>query len=214
MRYLPTLTFVLLSSTAFVVGPAKAESSLDELKARLDKAQKENLLLKAEKVEKENILIKTAALEAENAAIKNEMKPLKKISNSSEKVDNTNNKLTGEMHAKSLEGSRSQKEQSAGQSKTFKEVDEALASIPKGDQRRELAAISKAAFDPNPVNKWESFYAGINLGYNFGTNENSSSSAYGPNQYVGRQWTDPGPVVGAGPYNPVNNGASVYLGNL
>lgn len=44
MRYLPTLTFVLLSSTAFVVGPVKAEASLDELKARLDKAQKENLL--------------------------------------------------------------------------------------------------------------------------------------------------------------------------
>lgn len=61
---------------------------------------------------------------------------------------------------------------------------------------------------------WDGAYIGINAGYDVGTNANSTSTAYGPNQYVGNQWTDPGGgVVGGGPVNAVNNGASVYLVN-
>jgi hypothetical protein len=71
MRSLKTFSAVLLSSTAILIVSAKADS-LAELEARLEKAQKENLLLKAERVERENLTMKAEALEQENAKMRAE----------------------------------------------------------------------------------------------------------------------------------------------
>lgn len=60
---------------------------------------------------------------------------------------------------------------------------------------------------------WQGAYTGINAGYGFGTNENSTSTSYGPNQFVGNSWTDPGPGAFPPVTNAVNNGPGFYLVN-
>jgi hypothetical protein len=64
---------LLLCATA-LSGPALADSALDALKARLEKAERENLALKAEKVERENLAIKAEEIERENQRLRLESK--------------------------------------------------------------------------------------------------------------------------------------------
>lgn len=73
-KALLVLIGTLLSSAAWFITPANADASLDELKARLERAEKENIVLKTEKIERENITMKLEKIEAENAALRNEAK--------------------------------------------------------------------------------------------------------------------------------------------
>ena len=47
MRAISAFTVALLSSTTIFIAPAKADATIEELKARLERAQKENLILKS-----------------------------------------------------------------------------------------------------------------------------------------------------------------------
>jgi len=64
----------LLLCATTMSGPALADPALDALKARLEKAEKENLALKAEKVERENLAIKAEEIERENQRLRLESK--------------------------------------------------------------------------------------------------------------------------------------------
>ena len=89
MRTISAFTVALLSSTTIFIAPAKADATIEELKARLERAQKENLILKTEKVEKENLTIKAEALEAENAAMRNESKATKALASIPQRFEPT-----------------------------------------------------------------------------------------------------------------------------
>lgn len=64
---------LLLCATA-LSGSARADSALDALKARLEKAERENLALKADKVERENLAMKAEEIERENQRLRLESK--------------------------------------------------------------------------------------------------------------------------------------------
>jgi outer membrane immunogenic protein len=179
MRTISALTVALLSSTTLVVAPAKADATLEELKARLERAQKENLILKTEKIEKENLTIKAEALEAENSAMRNESKASKPTVAGLPKFEpvKPQNNEQSRIAAKQLQDNESSRPRE--HSEKFKAVDKAIASIPKNDERRELLAVSKAAFDPSPVDQWEGIYAGINAGYGYNDAINTVSNGYG-----------------------------------
>lgn len=161
MRMISAFTVALISSTAIFTAPVKADAQLEELKARLERAQKENLLLKAEKVEKENLTIKAEALEAENAAMRNEGKATKTAASIPQRFEPS--KPQPRIVAKQSQDNESARPRKL--SSTFMAVDKAIAAIPKNDERRELVAVSKAAFDPKPINQWQGVYVGINAGY-------------------------------------------------
>ncbi len=62
-----TLLTGLLCSAAFIAFPARADQSMEELEARLEKAKKRNLQLKAEILERENIKIEAEAIKSGKA---------------------------------------------------------------------------------------------------------------------------------------------------
>lgn len=213
MRYLPTFTLALFSTSALYLGPASADASIDELRARLEKAEKQNLILKAEKIEKENLTIKAEALEAENAALQKENKFIKSQPASTQKTEIPKPHYVDQPRPLTKSTQNKDTTKANEQQEKFDKVDRELTSIPKDDKRRDLQAVSKVAFDPNPVDKWDGAYIGINAGYNVGTNQSSYSSAFGPSEYVGRQWTNPGPGAFPPITYAVNNGPAVYLVN-
>jgi outer membrane immunogenic protein len=176
----------LLSSAAWYVTPASADASLDELKARLERAEKENIVLKTEKVERENITMKLEKIEAENAALRNETKvdktptasiPTKKsfsTSSSSQEV-----KTVARREAIEANSSAPREQPTAR-----KEINNALEKIPKDDAKREMTAAYKAPKEEVPVvmKQWQGIYAGINAGYGEGQ-ANYSGNATGPVNY-------------------------------
>lgn len=176
MRRLP-LTVILLSTTALAF-PALADTSLDELKARFAQAEKENLRLKTEKLERENLTMKTEALEAENAKLRADAtKP-------SAAQTLTTSPKAKQVHAVAT---------STREITAHRVVNDALASMPKDDPRREMTASAQvvpASTVPPVVQNWSGVYAGINAGY--GTGEVSSWSN-GP--YIGSPFSTDGSLA-------------------
>ena len=179
MRTISAFTLALLSSTTLFIAPSKADASLEELKARLERAQKENLILKTEKIEKENLTIKAEALEAENAAMHNENKVTKTAALISQSIEPPTPVYSKPQRIVVKLSQNNASAQPKERSEAIKVVDRAIASIPKNDERRELVAVSKAAFDPTPIKQWQGVYAGINAGYG-GNAVELSNSTYQP----------------------------------
>ena len=165
MRTISAFTLALLSSTTLFIAPSKADASLEELKARLERAQKENLILKTEKVEKENLTIKAEALESENAAMRNEGKATKSVASIPQRFEPSEPVKSKPQRIAVKKSQTNESARPKENSEVFKAVDKAIASIPKNDERRELVAVSKAAFDPTPIKQWQGVYAGIVAGY-------------------------------------------------
>lgn len=157
----------LFISAAWYAPPANAEASLDELKAKLERAEKENIVLKTEKLERENITMKLEKIEAENAALRNEAKVDKTTTASipnQKTVAVTNN--TPSPEAKTV-ARREPVETSAPTPREHfaarKEINHDLDNIPKDDARREMTAAYKAPREEVPVvvEQWQGVYAGI-----------------------------------------------------
>lgn len=162
-------TFVALSVVVFLSSPAKADASLEELKTRVEKAERENLLLKAEKLERENLMMKAEKLEQENAKLKAEaysnigntkpsgVQPPQQKAKALQKVATTTSAIV-----------LSNKDFSASNGTVVAaRVNEALANIPKDDERREMTA----AYKTTPIaaqlesKSWQGVYGGINGAY-------------------------------------------------
>jgi hypothetical protein len=179
-KALLVLIGTLLSSAAWFITPANADASLDELKARLERAEKENIILKTEKIERENITMKLEKIEAENAALRNETKvdktptasiPTKKpfsTSSSSQEV-----KTVAKREAIEANSPASREHPTAR-----REINNALEKIPKDDAKREMIAAYKAPKEEIPVvvKQWQGIYAGINAGYGEGQVPYTTSS--------------------------------------
>jgi outer membrane immunogenic protein len=176
------LAGALLTSAAWYVSPANADASLDELKARVEKAQKENLLLKAEKLERENLTMKAEALEAENATLRKEAK-VDKTPVASIPVQRTAYAPSTLQEAKTVTKSEATVA-SASTSKEHvspsNEINRALDNIPQDDARREIMAAYKAPKEEVPVavKIWQGIYAGINGGYGYGS-QFTTTNGYG-----------------------------------
>ncbi len=162
-----SLIAILLSTTAISAIPARADASLEELKARFEKAERENLQLKTEKLERENLSMKTAALEDENAKLRATMgkdKTLPLASSKQVSMDVLRDRPSHLTVAPAL----------GGEARARKTVNAALDAMPKDDPRRDMTAkaISTASVEPvtstAPVKgSWTGIYAGINGGYGY-----------------------------------------------
>ena len=143
MSRLPFIA-ILLSSTA-LVAPAYADGSMDELKARLERAERENLQLKAERLERENLTMKAEALESENAKLRADAGKTKPVP-----VAQAAPVAAVPIKARSARvASVSPTEATARRA-----VNEALSTMSKDDPRREMTAkaVPVSAVDsPAPV---------------------------------------------------------------
>lgn len=196
MRRLPLLA-VLLSSTALFAGPAHADVSLDELKARFAAAEKENLKLKAEKLERENLAMKTEALEQENAKLKAE------TSGKSASAPQVSASTTAPV--KVQQPHVAQVPARSDDVVARRAVNTALDSIPKDDPRREMTAaahvVPVSTVSP-VVQQWDGIYVGINAGYGQGE---VNSWTNGP--YVGSPFSTNG-----NPAYTMTSDSSIYSG--
>ena len=206
-------TSLLLCSTAIISTPAMADASLDELKAKLERAEKENIILKTEKLERDNITMKLEKIEAENAALRNETKldktptasiPSQKTAGATANIPAPETKTIARREP--IEASvPTPREHVAAR----KEINHALDNIPKDDARREMTAAYKAPKEEVPVvvKQWQGVYVGINAGYaanNVSSYNNSIGLSSSNNENVavpslGRSMTTSyysGPVVG------------------
>jgi len=173
---------LLLCSTAIISTPVMADASLDELKAKLEKAEKENIVLKTEKLERENVTMKLEKIEAENAALRNEAK-----------VDKTPTaSIPSQQHASAPAYAPQAKtvarrevvetnDNPQREHASTKAINKALAAIPKDDERREMTAVHKAQISPEIISEkpWQGVYVGINAGYG-GNIINTSTASYEP----------------------------------
>jgi opacity protein-like surface antigen len=161
MRRLNTISAVLLSTTAILTVSAKADASLAELQARLEKAQKENLLLKTEKVERENLTMKAEALEQENAKLRAEAGKVsaQAVAQSAPVAAAPAKQKVARVAA----ASPNNDEVSARRS-----VNRALDNMPKDDPRRDMTAaahgVPVSTVSP-VVDQWSGIYIGMNAGY-------------------------------------------------
>jgi outer membrane immunogenic protein len=176
MRSLKTFSAVLLSTTAILTVPARADASLAELQARLEKAQKENLLLKTEKVERENLTMKAEALEQENAKLRAEAGKgsAQAVAQSAPVAAAPAKQKAAHLAAASTNNSLTSVRRS---------VNRVLDNMPKDDPRRDMTAkaVSVSSVEPaTTVQKsWTGIYAGINAGYG-GNTINSNTATYSP----------------------------------
>lgn len=171
-----SFTAILLTTTALAF-PALADTSLDELKARFAQAEKENLRLKTERLERENLTMKTEALEAENAKLRADAtkpSPAVQTAATTPKAKQVHTAAT-----------------STREITAHRAVNDALASMPKDDPRREMTAkaIPVAAVEPalQTQRSWTGIYAGINGGYGYNDANTVTGSGYGigSGNYVG-----------------------------
>lgn len=178
MKTFKIFAAILLHSTCMT--PARADNSIDELRARVERAEKENLRLKAEKLERENLTMRAEALENENSKLRaNSVPKSSAIAASSVRapvvaVASGHKKINPAVRPKADEEFAARRA-----------VDEAIGAISKDDPRRELTAkvLPVSSVDPALSAKplWTGIYAGINAGY--GANDiysYSTSVGYGP----------------------------------
>ncbi len=168
-KALLVLIGTLLSSAAWFITPANADASLDELKAKLEKAERENIVLKTEKIERENITMKLEKIEAENATLRNEAKvdktptasiPTKKPFSNSSSSQEVKTVARREVIEANSPASRDHVA-------ARREMNHALDSIPKNDPSRDMTAAYKTPREEVPVvvKQWQGIYAGISAGY-------------------------------------------------
>jgi outer membrane immunogenic protein len=171
---MPRLSFIaaLLSSTV-IITPAYADASMDELKARVERAERENLKLKAEKIERENLMLKAEALEQENEKLRADAS--KQKTNPVAQNTPVKQKPAHVAFAKS------------GDTAALRAVNDALASMPKDDPRREMTAKAVAVSSVETVapakSSWTGIYVGVNGGYGYNDANYSTSSGYGVGNY-------------------------------
>jgi outer membrane immunogenic protein len=193
MRSLKTFFAVLLSTTAILTVSAKADS-LAELQARLEKAQKENLLLKAEKVERENLTMKAEALEQENAKMRAEAGK-----GASQSVAQAAPATAAPVKAKPANVAAASTHDEVSPRRS---VNRALDNIPKDDPRREMTAkavpVSSVEPVPQTQRSWTGIYAGINAGYG-GNSIDTSTSTYAPAPGFNQVFVGTGTVGVGGP---------------
>lgn len=196
MRNQP-LALMLLASTALSSPTALADETLDQLKARFERAERENLRLKTEKLERENLAMKTDALEQENAKLRAESKGASLTVGQAAAPNTTPTKSKPTYVAKT-----SGHEDASGARRA---VNSALASMPKDDPRREMTAsaqIVPVETVPPVIQQWNGIYVGINAGY--GQGEVNSWSG-GP--YVGQPFSTNG-----NPAYTITSGSSFFSG--
>lgn len=180
-------TSLLLCSTAIISTPVMADASLDELKAKLEQAQKENIILKTEKIERENITMKLEQIQAENAALRNEAKvdktptasiPAQKTAAAPANPPSPEAKTIARREPVEVSVPTPREHVAAR-----REINHALDNIPKDDTRREMTAAYKAPKDEVPivVKQWQGVYAGINGGYGYGS-QKTTTNGYGAQQ--------------------------------
>jgi outer membrane immunogenic protein len=196
-------TSLLLCSAAIISTPVRADASLEELKAKLERAEKENIVLKTEKVERENVTMKLEKIEAENAALRNEAKVVKTPTASVPSQKTVTAPVnTPVSEAKTL----ARKEPVETIVRTprehvlvNREINRALDAIPKDDPHREMMAKAIPSAPVEPVTQtqspWGGIYAGVNVGYNAGTNSNVTSENWNNQTQAG---TGPGGLVQSG----------------
>jgi outer membrane immunogenic protein len=173
------LTSMLLSTVVLPLSSVRADTSLEELQARLERAQKENLKLKAEKIERENIIMKADALEQENQKLRSELGKDAKSASVQNHSAITSNKSTLEDYpdrkhvTQAKEVTENKLNNNSEQVAAEKNINKALSEIPVGDQRRQLVATAKNLIvkdSPSSpvVEQWRGAYIGINGGYGGG----------------------------------------------
>jgi outer membrane immunogenic protein len=175
MKYFKFFAAILLQSTC--ISSVRADASIDELKARFERAEKENLQLKTEKLERENILMKTAALEQENAKLRSDM-------GKSNTASLAPAMPLEALPAKGRPTHVAVSPVSYGVTRSRKEINATLDKIPKGDPRRDMSAtanlVQVSTVSPI-VQNWGGIYLGINGGYGANdVNIYSTSVGYGP----------------------------------
>ena len=203
-------TCLLLCWTTVISTPALADATLDELKAKLERAEKENIILKTEKIERENISMKLQKMEAENAALRNEAKidktPTASIPTKRLVATSSNNHEIKKIIQ--MEPTESKFPAPREQAIARKEINHALDNIPKDDSRREMTAAYKTSKDEATiiVKKWQGVYAGINAGYGYNDANTIISEGFGVSTgNNGSSYTDS--------YGTVTNTSSPNAGN-
>ena len=188
----------LFTSAACYAPQANADASLDELKAKLERAEKENIVLKTEKLERENVTMKLEKIEAENAALRNEARidktPTASIA-AKQHIAAPAPQVKTIAHRAVVETNDSPQRDSA----STKAINKSLAAIPKDDERRDMTAVHKAQISSEIISEkpWQGVYAGINAGYaanDVNINTSTVGNAAGTLNYT----TSNGPVFSGG----------------
>lgn len=176
-----SLFIAALFSATTIAQQATADASLDELRARLERAEKENLRLKAEKLERENLSMKTQALEQENEKLRADIAKdsVASITATASRAAITAGKKAAHIPSTSIHHRDISKSKS---------ISTTLDAIPKNDPRRELTAKAVAAplsvEETTPLIKssWTGIYIGFNAGYGANNiNVYNTAVGLGPN---------------------------------
>jgi outer membrane immunogenic protein len=192
------LATIFLSSVALPILPAFADASLEELQARLERAQKENVTLKTEKLERENLTMKAEKLEEENAKLRSEANsksvapvashttPTKQsetsYSDKHQKTSSVEQTQTTSYpdadHVKRTQASSygDIEDHKAAKIHANRVVNDALTAIPKNDDRRDMRASANNVSLSPIVRQWQGIYIGVNVAYGGGGINRSTDS--------------------------------------